>query len=64
MRNELKDYITNRLSIDSLNALGIFNSKAVINLLNLHMSGKKNYGEHLFMILVCQEWAKKYSVII
>jgi len=64
MRNELKDYITNRLSIDSLNATGIFNFDEVQSLLCLHMLGKKNYGEHLFMILVCQDWAKKYSVII
>lgn len=64
MRNELKEYVLGKLSFNSLKSVGIFNSKAVQSLLNLHMSGKKNYGEQLFMILVCQEWIEKWNVKI
>jgi len=29
-------------------------------MLSGHMSGKKNYGKELFMVMVFQMWHKKY----
>jgi hypothetical protein len=58
----LKTYINEKLSVENLDSIGIFNSEEVRKMLKLHIGGSKNFGEQLFMVLVCQEWAVKWAV--
>jgi asparagine synthase (glutamine-hydrolysing) len=62
MREGLKTYINEKLSVENLDSIGIFNSEEVRKMLKLHLGGSKNFGEQLFMVLVCQEWAVKWAV--
>ena len=51
-----------KLSVKSIESIGLFNAIEVGKMLKEHMNGSKNYGEQLFMLMVCQVWVNKYDV--
>jgi len=56
LRGELKGWAENILSTSKLLEFGIFNAEEVRGLWKNHLSGSKNFGQELWVILMFQCW--------
>ncbi|MEQ9423311.1 MAG: asparagine synthase (glutamine-hydrolyzing) [Cyclobacteriaceae bacterium] len=59
LKNELKDFMMERLSKNSLDQHGFFDSKYVNLLINEHLRGVANHSHKLWSLIVFQSWYQK-----
>ena len=59
-RNELKPLALDTLSSKSFVERGIFNPKAAQSLAHLHVEGTSDHGEHLWLLLTFELWARRF----
>ncbi|KPK41114.1 MAG: hypothetical protein AMJ78_06420 [Omnitrophica WOR_2 bacterium SM23_29] len=59
-RTELKDYLCDNLLSPSFLKRGYFNSKAVKEMVDLHLSKQKDYSFQLWALLMFELWYRKF----
>jgi asparagine synthase (glutamine-hydrolysing) len=59
-RNELKEMVCDSLARDRIESVGIINADFVEQLLNEHMSERKNHSEKIFSLLVFFLWHERW----
>ncbi|MEW6026948.1 MAG: asparagine synthase (glutamine-hydrolyzing) [Planctomycetota bacterium] len=59
-RNELKSYLQETLSPESIKKRGYLNPGVVQNVINEHLSGRVDHGARLWALLVLELWFNKY----
>jgi len=60
LRNELKEMMVRTLDPQKIKQEGIFNPTYVKNLVDDHLSGKRNNRKQLFTLLMFEGWREKY----
>lgn len=60
LRGSLKDYASDLLSSKSIQDQGLFNNKMVQLLWNAHQSGKYDYSDRLWSLLMFQAWHRAW----
>jgi asparagine synthase (glutamine-hydrolysing) len=58
-KKELKDYLNEILSEKNIKEGNIFDYKQVRRMLDLHQSGKFNFGNQIYLLLVFELWRKQ-----
>ncbi len=61
VKNELKDYINEILSEKNIKDSGIFNYSYICKIIELHRSGKYDYSNQIYMILMFEIWRKTFN---
>ena len=61
-RGELRPFLLDTLSKDTVTATGLFHWPALKNLINAHLERKVNVGYHLWGLLVLFMWMKKWKI--
>jgi asparagine synthase (glutamine-hydrolysing) len=61
IQTDLKKYVLNTLSEESLKRHGIFNSQAIKRILDEHFSGKEIHDTLIWSIVVFQKWFETYE---
>ncbi|MFN3467778.1 MAG: asparagine synthetase B family protein, partial [Candidatus Brocadiales bacterium] len=59
-QNELKEWLLDCLSESQIKKRGYFNPGYVTNLVNAHLSGKGNFGTHLWTLLILELWHRVF----
>jgi len=59
LRNELKDYMMSLLDIKKIKNTGIFDPDFVEKIIKIHLSGKQNFRQLLWPIMIFQNWYDK-----
>jgi len=57
LKGELKEWTMDYLNVSSINKVGVFKPKQTLNLLNQHLDGRADWGEHLWGLVMFQAWA-------
>ena len=57
LKGELKEWTMDYLSPSNLDKVGVFRSKQTQNILNQHLQGRADWGEHLWGLVMFQAWA-------
>jgi asparagine synthase (glutamine-hydrolysing) len=60
MRNELKDFVINKLSKDNLKEIGLFNQSYIDKVLQEHMSKRKDNQRHIWSLMSFVMWYENY----
>jgi len=60
LRNDLKDYVNDLLSFDSLKSRGFFNPDAVIKLIHQNQLGRIDASYTIFSLLCIEIWCRHY----
>ena len=58
-RNELKDEMMNLLNAEELDKQGIFNYEYIKNIIDEHLSGRKNRKSEIWTLFVFQRWYRE-----
>ena len=58
-RNELKDEMMNLLNAEELDKQGIFNYEYINNIIDEHLSGRKNRKSEIWTLFVFQRWYRE-----
>lgn len=61
-KTNLKDYVVDIISSDSLKSRGIFNNEYLQKILNEHISNQKDYTRELRAIVNLELWFRKFEV--
>ncbi|MCC8426369.1 asparagine synthase (glutamine-hydrolyzing) [Mucilaginibacter sp. UR6-11] len=61
-RNELKDYVQDRLSLSNLNNIPGINSSKVALMIKDHISGKQNKFPQIWKLLVMTQWLENQKI--
>ena len=61
VKNELKDYINETLSEKNIKDSGIFNYPYICKIIELHRSGRFDYSNQIYMLLMFEIWRKTFN---
>ena len=56
LRNELRDWMHDQLSMSVIKSQGVFNYEPIQKAMNAHLNGRQNNGQKLWNILMFQQW--------
>lgn len=59
-RNDLKDYVYDILIKKQSKKIEFLNKEKIKEILDLHSSGKENFANHIFALLMLELWFQKY----
>lgn len=60
LRNELRDWAFAELSKENISGLGILDYQQVRNILEQHVSGRRNYSSYVWLLINLIRWYKYY----
>jgi len=61
LRNELRDEMADTLNDPALEKTGLFRKNAMNNIMNAHLTGRRDYSHQLWALMVLARWLSKFG---